>query len=237
MAHVPLPHAQSGRGTGSRRCVVVSDASTNVARRWLRVKRHVGRWAITRFFTVSSKFNNVCATTVIAANSAASRFSSRWSSPIAKKCSASSGSFASPARASEQSLQDPQFGLLGSAAGQQPKHPRQPGNVVRLGPHHPLGQCTSRFDVLGVVQQTRACKGVDVVCRLTAQTSRFAASRVNIAGGGDVRFQYVYRLRRWLPSFVRRAGIRRRISPPIIPPVDTVSRAARRIFSTNNPGW
>jgi hypothetical protein len=44
--------------------------------------------------------------------------------------------------------------------------------------------------------RARACRGVLVLWRRTVQTFRSAASKVVIVGGGTVRFQKVYRLRR-----------------------------------------
>ena len=42
-----------------------------------------------------------------------------------------------------------------------------------------------------------ACRGVLVRSRRTVQASREGASRIAICGGAAVRFQNVYRLRRW----------------------------------------
>ena len=43
----------------------------------------------------------------------------------------------------------------------------------------------------GSLSMRSACSGVAVSLRRARQTSRFAASRISIAGGGEVRFQYV----------------------------------------------
>src|SRR5438045_2708790 len=54
---------------------------------------------------------------------------------------------------------------------------------------------------------TRACKGVFVRARRTVQVSRSGASKVVKVGGGEVRFQNVYMVRRyrslpWLCTYV-----------------------------------
>ena len=55
----------------------------------------------------------------------------------------------------------------------------------------------------GSLSSTSACKGVLVRSRRTVQASREGASNVVICGGGEVRFQNVYMLRRWTLSCPR----------------------------------
>ena len=69
---------------------------------------------------------------------------------------------------------------------------------------HTFGQGPGGFHVLRIVPEDEACNGVEVAWRRATHTSRVGASSVIMAGGGEVRFQNVYRLRRWLPSPVSR---------------------------------
>ncbi len=55
----------------------------------------------------------------------------------------------------------------------------------------PPGQAPGALTYWGSLSNTSAWSGVAVVCRLTAQTSRVVASKVSMAGGGEVRFQKV----------------------------------------------
>jgi hypothetical protein len=55
-------------------------------------------------------------------------------------------------------------------------------------------RAASRY--VGSLSNTKACKGVFVRERLATHTSLLGASKVTIDGGGQVRFQNVYRPRR-----------------------------------------
>ena len=55
-----------------------------------------------------------------------------------------------------------------------------------------LGECERTASTYwGSFMSTKAWSGVAVGWHLTTQTSRLVASKVSIAGGGDVRFQKV----------------------------------------------
>ena len=84
-----------------------------------------------------------------------------------------------------------------AAGGGQAEGPGDPllGRRSAFG-QHPFGQLPRGLDVRRVVHSTRACSGVLVRARRTTHVSRSGASKVTSDGGGAVRFQNVYIVRR-----------------------------------------